>query len=183
MVPSVDRVEFRWLTDPQTVTTATLSQLAICWREVSNAGGAVGFPFPPVELNEVLARTKELVSSLDPILKRLLIATIDDNMAGWLVLSGNGHPLTSHWALVERVQTDLAFRGVGVGRALMEEVSRAAAVDLGLKSLHIEVRGGAGLESFYTSLGWTEVGRWPGSLRFGEGDYRDNVLMALSLVT
>ncbi len=183
MESSVDRVVFKWLTDPQAVPTSTLSRLARCWQEVSNAGGAVGFPFPPVELEEVLARTKELVSSLDPILKRLLIATIDDDMAGWLVLSGNRDPLTSHWALVERVQTDLSFRGLGVGRALMEEVARAAARDLRLKSLHIEVRGGAGLEGFYTRLGWSEVGRWPGSLRFGDGDYRDNVLMALSLGT
>jgi GNAT superfamily N-acetyltransferase len=163
------------------VTPKRISQIAKCWQEVSNAGGAVGFPFPPVELDEVLSRTKEMVSSLGPLLRRLLIATIDDDLAGWLVLSGNSLSLTSHWAFVERVQTDLAFRGTGVGRALMEEVTRAAAEDLGLKSLHIEVRGGAGLEGFYESLGWTEVGRWPGSLRFGDDDYRDNVLMALSL--
>jgi GNAT superfamily N-acetyltransferase len=163
------------------VTNAMLSRLAKCWQAVSNAGGAVGFPFPPVEFDEVLTRTKKMVSSLDPLLRRLLIATIDDDLAGWLVLSRNRGSLTSHWAWVERVQTDLAFREAGVGGALMEEVSRAAAEDLGLKSLHIEVRGGAGLEGFYESLGWAEIGRWPGSLRFGDDDYRDNVLMALSL--
>jgi hypothetical protein len=103
-----------------------------------------------------------MVSSLDPLLRRLLIATVDDALAGWLVLSGNDVPLTSHWAFVQRVQTALAVRGSGVGQALM-------------------VRGGAGLEDFYESIGWTEVGRWPGSLRFGDDDYRDNVLMALSL--
>jgi predicted GNAT family N-acyltransferase len=122
-----------------------------------------------------------MVSSLDPLLRRLLIATVDDALAGWLVLSGNDVPLTSHWAFVQRVQTALAVRGSGVGQALMGEASRAAAHELGLKSLHIEVRGGAGLEDFYESIGWTEVGRWPGSLRFGDDDYRDNVLMALSL--
>jgi GNAT superfamily N-acetyltransferase len=178
---SPDRVVLEWLTDPQAVTNATLWQLAKCWQEVSNAGGAVGFPFPPVEFDEVLTRTKELVSSLDPLLRRLLIARIGDDLAGWLILSGNNVSLTSHWAFLERVQTGLAFRGSGVGRMLMEEASRAAAEDLGLKSLHIEVRGGAGLEGFYESLGWIEVGRWPGSLRFGVDDYRDNVLMALSL--
>jgi GNAT superfamily N-acetyltransferase len=167
--------------DPQVVTPARLSQIARCWQEVSNAGGAVGFPFPPVELDAVLTKTKEMVSSLDPLIRRLLIATVDEELAGWLVLSGNSVYLTSHWAFVERVQTDLAFRGTGVGRALMEEASRAATEELGLKSLHIEVRGGAGLEGFYESLGWKEVGRWPRSLRFGDDDYRDNVLMALSL--
>jgi GNAT superfamily N-acetyltransferase len=156
-------------------------QIADCWQEVSNAGGAVGFPFPPVAVDEVIKATEEMVSSLDPFLRRLLIASVDDSLAGWLALSGNDAPLTSHWAFVQRVQTAVAFRGSGVDRALMEEVSRAAAQELGLKSLHVEVRGGAGLGSFYESLGWTEVGRWPGSLRFGYDDYRDNVLMALSL--
>jgi GNAT superfamily N-acetyltransferase len=181
MTVSLDRVVLTWLSAPQMVTPERISQIARSWQEVSNAGGAVGFPFPPVELDEVLARTKQMVSSLDPLLKRLLIATIDDDLAGWLVLSGNNAPLTSHWATVERVQTDLAFRGTGVGREIMEEVSRAAAEDLRLKSLHIEVRGGAGLEGFYESLGWIEVGRWPGSLRFGGDDYRDIVLMYLWL--
>jgi GNAT superfamily N-acetyltransferase len=163
------------------VTSQRHSQIARCWQEVSNAGGAVGFPFPPVETNEVLVATRDLVSSLDPLLNCILIATVKDALAGWLVLAGNDGPLTSHWAVVQRVQTDLAFRGTGVGRVLMEEAAKAAAQELGLKSLHIEVRGGAGLEAFYESLGWTEVGRWPGSLRFGDDDYRDNVLMALPL--
>jgi len=181
MAVSLNRVALRWLTNRQMITPERISQIAKCWQEVSNAGGAVGFPFPPVEFDDVLARTEQMVSSLDPFLRRLLIATVDDDLAGWLVLSGNDAPLTSHWATVERVQTDLTFRGTGVGRALMEEVSRAAAEDLKLKSLHIEVRGGAGLEGFYETLGWNKVGRWPGSLRFGDDDYRDIVLMTLSL--
>jgi GNAT superfamily N-acetyltransferase len=175
------RLALQWLTRPQMVTEARLSQIAHCWQQVSNAGGAVGFPFPPVEREEVLAATEEMVTSLDPLLRRLLIATFDDALAGWLLLSGNDRRLTSHWAFVQRVQTDLAFRGIGVGRALMEETARTAADELGLKSLHIEVRGGAGLEGFYKNIGWTEIGRWPGALRFGDDDYRDNVLMALSL--
>ena len=128
-----------------------------------------------------MTATREMVNSLSPLLRRLLIATVDDALAGWLFLAGNESPLTAHWAYVQRVQTDLAFRGSGVGRALMEEVSRAAAQELALRALHIEVRGGARLEGFYENLGWTEIGRWPESLRFGPDDYRDIVLMSLSL--
>jgi GNAT superfamily N-acetyltransferase len=170
-----------WLTHPEMVTPALLTKIARCWQEVSNAGGAVGFPFPPVEIETVMTAAEEMVGSLNPLLRRLLIATVDDTLAGWLFLSGNENPLTSHWAYVQRVQTDLAFRGSGVGRALMAEVSRAAGHEFGLRALNIEVRGGAGLEGFYRNLGWTEIGRWPGSLRFGPEDYRDNVLMSLSL--
>jgi predicted GNAT family N-acyltransferase len=181
MATPPEGLTLQWLTTPQMVTPARLSQIAKGWQAVSNAGGAVGFPFPPVEIDEVVTATEEMVSSLDPILKRLLIATVDEALAGWLVLSGNDGYLTSHWAFVQRVQTNLNFRESGVGRALMEEASRAARHELGLKSLHIEVRGGAGLEDFYESIGWTEVGRWPGALRLGDDDYRDNVLMAMSL--
>jgi GNAT superfamily N-acetyltransferase len=147
-------------------------------KEVSNAGGAVGFPFPPVEMETVQTAAEAMVNSLDVPLRRLLIATVDDSLAGWLFLSGNDDPLICHWAYVQRVQTDLAFRGCGIGRALMKEVSRGAH-ESGLRALHIEVRGSAGLEGFYENLGWTEIGRWPGSLRFGFDDYRDNVLMSI----
>lgn len=78
------------------------------------------------------------------------------------------------------MQTDLAWRGRGVGAALMTEVARAAAVD-GLERLHIEVRGGQGLEEFYFRLGWEVVGRWPGALRLAPGDDREEVLMVLRL--
>jgi hypothetical protein len=37
-----------------------------------------------------------------------------------------------------------------------------------------------GLEDFYSRLGWREVGRWLGALRFGPDDDRDEVLMLLA---
>ena len=37
-----------------------------------------------------------------------------------------------------------------------------------------------GLEEFYGRLGWREIGRWPGALRFGASDDRDEVLMLLA---
>ena len=63
----------------------------------------------------------------------------------------------------------------------MEEVARSARGDLGLDQLHLELRSGQGLEGFYQSCGWREVGRWPGALRLGPGDDRDEVLMLLEL--
>ncbi|MBO0895821.1 GNAT family N-acetyltransferase [Arthrobacter sp. zg-ZUI10] len=74
----------------------------------------------------------------------------------------------------------LDFRSCGVGRALMTEVARSAAEDLALEHLRLEVRAGMGLEGFYQSCGWREIGRWPEALRLPGGD-RDEVLMALAL--
>jgi GNAT superfamily N-acetyltransferase len=100
--------------------------------------------------------------------------------AGWLVR--NADTLTAHWARVLRVQTALGYRGAGVGRALMREVERAARDDLRLNHLHLELRGGMGLERFYESCGWPEIGRWPEALCLDGNELRDDeVLMHLPL--
>jgi GNAT superfamily N-acetyltransferase len=157
------------------------AQLLSCWRDVSNAGGAVGFPFLPVTTEQVGAAIEGLIKSLDPSLNRILVAMVDQRLAGWLVLVGNASTLTAHWARVLRVQTALEHRGIGVGHALMREVERAAGDDLQLKHLHLELRAGMGLERFYESCGWREVGRWPGALCLGGNELRDEVLMHLPL--
>ena len=121
-----------------------------------------------------------MVRSLDQHVNRILFATVDGKLAGWLFLAGNSNELTAHWARVLRVQTALEFRNRGVGRALMEEVARTATEDLALEQLHLELRAGMGLEGFYQSCGWREIGRWPAALRLPAGD-QDEVLMALAL--
>lgn len=63
----------------------------------------------------------------------------------------------------------------------MEETVRFAREELSLEQLHLELRSGQGLEGFYESCGWQEVGRWPGALRLAAGDDRDEVLMLFSL--
>jgi hypothetical protein len=37
-----------------------------------------------------------------------------------------------------------------------------------------------GLEGFYGRLGWHITGRWPGKLRLGPDDTRDEILMILT---
>jgi GNAT superfamily N-acetyltransferase len=172
---------FRWLLSPSDVGPVTRSELATCWSEVSNAGGAVGFPFLPVTLDEVTAATERLVETLDPQTLRLLTALQGDELLGWLTLELNRSRLTAHWGRVGRVQTALTHRGTGLGRALMKEVARSARDDLGLEQLHLELRSGQGLEGFYELCGWQEIGRWPAALRLAPGDDRDEVLMMLNL--
>ena len=174
-------LRFRWLTAPSMVDEIMQAQLLTCWRDVSNAGGAVGFPFLPVTTEQVRAAIDALIGSLDPSLNRILVATVDQRLAGWLVLVGNADTLTAHWARVLRVQTALEYRGAGVGRALMREVERAARDDLRLNHLHLELRGGMGLERFYESCGRCEIGSWPEALCLDGNELRDEVLMHLPL--
>ena len=170
---------FTQLTDPGQVTPGLRRALTDCWVEVANAGGAVGFPFPPVDAEEVGPVADRLLADLDPAYNRVVIAEADGVLAGWLNLSRHRDRVVPHWGTVKRVQTRPGFRGRGIGTALMNEARRIARDEMGLEQLHLEARGGEGLEDFYGRLGWTEIGRWPGALRFAFGD-RDEVLMLLA---
>ena len=181
MPGSTTALTFQWLTDPSMVDADTRTQLVACWRSVSNAGGAVGFPFLPVSDQEVLPAVEAMVDILDPRLNRLLVGMVGETLVGWLLLAGNTSRLTAHWATVSRVQTSLAHRGTGVGRALMTEVARAARDDFCLEQLHLQLRDGLGLERFYQGCGWQEIGRWPAALRLHQSDDRAEVLMFLRL--
>ena len=122
-------------------------KLLKCWRDVSNAGDAVGFLLLPLSDEQVQLSVEAMVQSLDERANRLLLAAVNDQLAGWLFLAGNSNVLTEHWALVLRIQTALGFRKRGAGRALMSEVARAAAEDFSLEQLHLELRAVAGMLS------------------------------------
>jgi GNAT superfamily N-acetyltransferase len=175
-------LHLQWLTSPDEVPEELRRALTECWRDVANAGGAVGFAEDvPVTDDVVAPAVDQIVGGLHPCLARLLLATRAGDLAGWLLLTGNADPVVAHWGRVTRLQTAVGARGSGVGRALMSELHRCARDDLGLDSLRLEVRGGWGLEAFYERFGWVVVGAWPGALQFTRYGRRDEVLMALDL--
>jgi GNAT superfamily N-acetyltransferase len=98
------------------------------------------------------------------------LATISDGQFG----------LTEHWQKVKRVMVHPDFQGRGYGVLLMAEVERVAR-QMGLEMLTLDCRGGTGNDVFYKKCGYVEYGRLPGGLRLSEVDYRDQVLMVLSL--
>ncbi|MEV7084456.1 GNAT family N-acetyltransferase [Streptomyces sp. NPDC093085] len=159
-------------------------ELAACWAAVVNSGGAVipdGCPLPPVTPADVEAAVDRIAGGLAPERGRLLTATVDGALAGWLVVRRETHPLEAHCGVVNHVQTQVRLRGRGLGAALMDHARRVAAEEMGLERLKLSVRAGLGLEHFYRKAGWTEIGRWPGALRLAPGDDRDEILMSLTL--
>jgi hypothetical protein len=62
------------LTSPDQVSAGLRQELIDCWITVSNAGGAVGFPFPPVDTPTVVPAADQLIAGLNPGRSRLLIA-------------------------------------------------------------------------------------------------------------
>jgi GNAT superfamily N-acetyltransferase len=178
----VSDLDLHWWTSPSDVPIGLAGELTACWRDVVNAGGAVGFGAQrPVTDRVVGPAVNARLAALDPARSRLLVARRDGQLVGWLLLGRDPDPVVAHWARVTAVQTAVSARGNGIGRALMAEVARAAREELGLEALRLEVRGGMGLEAFYERFGWRVVGRWPRALRFPPDDVRDEVLMSLDL--
>jgi GNAT superfamily N-acetyltransferase len=166
--------------DPAQVSAGVRRDIIDCWITVSNAGGAAGFPFPPVDASIVAPVADGLIAGLNPAASRLLVARAGDDLAGWVHLRRHRAPVIAHWGTINHLQTLPAFRGLGVGSALMMSARQIARQEMGLEQLHLAARGGIGLECFYVKLGWQEIGRWPGALRLAPGDDRDEILMILT---
>jgi GNAT superfamily N-acetyltransferase len=168
------------LTRPGEAYPAVRQELTACWVAVTNAGGAAGFPFPPVDGSHVRPAVDALAGRLNPSQSRILLARVGGALAGWVALSRDPSPLIAHWGVVSHLQTQLVRRNAGIGSALMSRLRELARDEMGLEQLHLAVRGGMGLEGFYGRLGWQVTGRWPGKLRFAPDDTRDEILMILA---
>jgi predicted N-acetyltransferase YhbS len=166
--------------DPAQVGAGLRKEIIDCWVTVSNAGGAAGFPFPPVDASIVAPVAGDLIAGLSPDSSRLVVARAGDVLAGWVHLQRQPDPVVAHWGTIGHLQTLPAFRGQGVGSAVMMSARRIARQEMGLEQLHLAARGGMGLERFYARLGWREIGRWPGALRMAPDDDRDEILMILT---
>ena len=156
------------------------ASLRRCWLDVSNSRGAVGFPFVPVSDEAMNEAMRRLIDDVDSGSVLLFVAENEDGLVGWVSLRLNQSALTRHWATVERLQSRPEHRNDGVAKNLMSAVVDHAAT-IGLEQLRLVVRGGEGLESFYSRLGWTEIGRHRAALRMAEGDDRDEVSMMLPI--
>jgi GNAT superfamily N-acetyltransferase len=172
-------LQVRQCAHPGEISAGLSRQLTDCWVMVSNAGGAVGF-LPPADSTQVSPVVARLVAGLDPQCSRLLLALDGEILAGWLNIRRELSPLVAHWGTISHLQTHPGFRGRGIGRTLMTWARQVAREEMGLEQLHLALRGGTGLERFYSRLGWEVVGSWPRALRVAPGDDRDEILMILA---
>ena len=155
------------------------AQLLACWTDVTNAGGAVGF-VPTVTEADLAPYLDEVVERVHRGRELIALLRVDGEVAGFAVLSLSVSPLRRHWATVLRVQVRPELQGRGLGRALMTGVHDIARAR-GLEFLHLTVRGGTGLESFYAGFGYREFGRMPGAVRVAPGDDRDELHLTARL--
>lgn len=181
------------------MTPGLFEDLLACWVDVTNAGGAVGF-VPPVTRDDIRATAEKTFARTGSGLPRrggpgvgrptsdgpngsapdaLLVGFDDDDggrVACWLILADSESALRAHWRWVLRVMVHPKHQGKGYGRALMLAADDAARA-LGLEALQLTCRGGTGVDTFYTKVGYREVGRVPRSIRVSPGDDRDEIYL------
>lgn len=133
-----------------------------------------------VDITHVAPVADKLFAGLSPERSRLLIARTGETLVGWVHIHRNPSPLIAHWGTISHLQSLPSARSQGIGSALMAHARQVARSQMGLEQLRLAVRGGTGLERFYTRLGWTVTGHWPGALRLAPGDDRDEILMILT---
>lgn len=164
------------------VTPALRDGVLDLWADVTDAGGAVGFVAP---VNREAIRP-ELVRHLAAMAEgrtRLLVGHDEQGeVAATAFFTFNTHRLMGHWVWLYTVMVHPRHQGKGYGRALLEAAADAARGFDGIDAIRLTCRGGLGLERFYGSVGYKEVGRVPDAIRVAPGDDRDDITMLLPLI-
>ncbi|WP_245604252.1 GNAT family N-acetyltransferase [Patulibacter minatonensis] len=171
------------------------ARLLRIWTDVSNAGGWVGFipPVVPADVEPALDAALRRVHDGRDWLVVVRVSPDPDvalgsdgapggwrDVAGFAIVAANDRLLSEHWRWVLRVQVHPEHQGSGLGAVLLDGLGDMAE-DAGLEMLHLTVRGGEGLESFYARAGYHEVARIPGAIRVAPGDDRDQVVLVCRL--
>jgi GNAT superfamily N-acetyltransferase len=164
------------------VTPELRDGLLDLWADVSNAGGAVGF-VPPVSREVIRPELVKHFAAMAEGRTRLLVGHDEDGrVAAAAFLTFNTHRLMTHWVWLYTVMVHPRHQGRGHGRDLLAAAADAARTLDGIEAIRLTCRGGLGLERFYGSCGYKEVGRIPGAIRVAPGDDRDDVIMLLPLM-
>ncbi|GHH89466.1 GNAT family N-acetyltransferase [Streptomyces capillispiralis] len=151
------------------------------WADVTNAGGAVGF-VPPVTPEQIRPELTRQLVAMEEKRSRLLVGHDErGRVAATVFLTSNTHRLMTHWIWLYTVMVHPDHQGKGYGRDLLAAAERAARGFDGIEAIRLTCRGGLGLEHFYASCGYKEVGRVPGAIRVAPGDERDDITMLLPL--
>lgn len=151
------------------------------WVDVSNADGAVGF-VPPVTVDDIRPEWLMRLTQLSDGRTRLLVGYDEDGtVAATAFLAYNTHRLMTHWIWLYVVMVHPRHQGKGYGRDLMAAAADAARGIDGIEAIRLTCRGGTGVDRFYASCGYKEVGRVPGAIRVAPGDDRDDIMMLLPL--
>ena len=164
------------------IAPALREEILTLWADVSNAGGSVGF-VAPVTADEIRPELVRHFVAMAEGRTRLLVGRDETGtVAATVFLAFNTHRLMLHWLWLYTVMVHPRHQGKGYGRDLLAAAEQAARGIDGIEAIRLTCRGGHGLERFYGSCGYKEVGRVPGAIRVAPGDDRDDIFMLLPLL-
>jgi GNAT superfamily N-acetyltransferase len=129
-------------------------------QDAVDAGAGLGF-LPPLDLDEARAYWYSLRPELQAGTRVLMVAYLDDRIVGTGQLTNPPWATGRHRAEVQKVMVASAWRGRGVGAALMSAL-HAWAWQRGRSLVMLNTRRGTPAEAFYTALGYRRVGVVPG---------------------
>ncbi|WP_019549490.1 GNAT family N-acetyltransferase [Streptomyces sulphureus] len=159
------------------VTEKLRDEVLRLWADVVNAGGSVGF-VPPVTPEDVRPELLRYLRAMAEGRSRLLVGLDDEgHVCGTAFFFFNTHRLMRHWVWLYTVMVHPSAQGRGTGRRLLAAAEEAARGMDGIEGIRLTLRSGSGLERFYASCGYGEVGRVPGAIKVADGDFRDDVTM------
>ncbi|KAA9148116.1 GNAT family N-acetyltransferase [Amycolatopsis acidicola] len=182
---------------------ATEAEVAALWLAVVRAGGAVGFPAdaPPEAIvsaaaaliADVAAGREDLlveraagevtglvrgevkgpvVGEVNGPVNRELAGAANGALVGMVALRPASGAVYAHRAELRKLMVHPALQRSGAGGRLLTRALEHARAR-GLRQVRLSTRGGTHLPDYYRRRGWVEVGRFPGALQIGPGDFRD----------
>jgi GNAT superfamily N-acetyltransferase len=139
------------------------------------SGALVGHVVP-VDLASIHAYWLDVISSVEQGGRILICATVDGQLAGTVQLYLSPEANAPHRGEVYKLLVHRAFRGRGIGEALMKAVEREA-LRHGRTLLLLDTAQGGGAERLYRRLGWMEIGIVPKHFVDPWGEFRSSVYM------
>lgn len=122
-------------------------------------GASVNFILPFSEQDAATFWRKKVLPALEQQVKTLLIAKVDDQVVGCVMLDCDMPPNQPHRAEIAKLLVHPKFRRNGIARALMVEIELFAR-QLGCKLLVLDTAN-EGAERLYQQLGYEFVGIIP----------------------
>lgn len=131
---------------------------------------------------EVEQRIAESISEMEAGRRIHLVAVIENNVIGNIVLAKEQHVLYSHRCSMADMVVNPAFQRMGLATRLFEEACKAA-FEQGFQYVTTTCRGD-GTENFYKSLGMQECGRIPQGIYEPWGDFKkyDEIILVKELI-
>ena len=137
----------------------TRLELAALLVDCVESGASIGF-VPPLPTSEALAYWDGLSAELQHGSRLLLVAMIENRVAGAVQLALCTKKNGLHRAEVEKLMVHTEHRGCGLGRALLARIERLAR-DRRRTLLVLDTRTGDVASSLYRKCGYIEAGQIP----------------------